>query len=88
MPDSIMEQFLQSSHFNGGNAGYVEELYEQYIHDPNGVSDEWRAFFDSLPRVDGAGPDVSHANHSAALRVAGSPQGADGTCSWFRWCEY
>ena len=26
-----MEQFLRSSHFSGGNAAYIEELYETYL---------------------------------------------------------
>ncbi|WP_461519811.1 2-oxoglutarate dehydrogenase E1 component [Porticoccus sp.] len=62
MPESIMQQFLRSSHLSGGNAAYIEDLYETYLHDPNAVPDEWRSFFDSLPRVDGhSGADVSHA---------------------------
>jgi 2-oxoglutarate dehydrogenase E1 component len=30
MPEGLMEQFLRSSHFSGGNAAYIEELYETY----------------------------------------------------------
>ena len=71
MPESIMEQFVRSSHFSGGNAGYVEQLYEEYIHDPNGVPSEWRAFFDSLPRVNGAGPDTSHATIQQHFELLG-----------------
>ena len=56
-----MEQFLSSSHFSGGNAAYIEGLYETYLHDPNGVPEEWSRFFDSLPRTNGSvTPDVSH----------------------------
>ena len=56
-----MEQFVSSSHFSGANAVYVEGLYETYLHSPNSVPDEWRKFFDSLPRVNGSvKPDVSH----------------------------
>lgn len=62
MPESIMQQFLRSSHLSGGNAAYIEDLYETYLHDPNGVPEQWRSFFDSLPRVNGhSGTDVSHA---------------------------
>ena len=43
-----MEQFLRSSHFSGGNAAYIEELYETYLHEPNSVPEEWSSFFDSL----------------------------------------
>ena len=57
-----MEQFIRSSHFSGGNAVYIEGLYESYLHSPNSVPEEWRKFFDSLPRVNGSiKPDVSHA---------------------------
>ena len=61
MPEGLMEQFVSSSHFSGANAVYVEGLYETYLHSPNSVPDEWRKFFDSLPRVNGSvKPDVSH----------------------------
>jgi 2-oxoglutarate dehydrogenase E1 component len=61
MPEGLMEQFLSSSHFSGGNAAYIEGLYEIYLHDPNGVPEEWSSFFDSLPRTNGSiTPDISH----------------------------
>ncbi|WP_237058268.1 2-oxoglutarate dehydrogenase E1 component [Microbulbifer sediminum] len=60
MHDSTMEQLWRTSHISGGNAAYVEELYETYLHDPSAVPEEWRSYFDSLPRVQGGG-DVSHA---------------------------
>src|SRR5579884_4287582 len=33
--------------FPGLNAGYAEELYERYLHDPESVDPETRAFFDA-----------------------------------------
>ena len=36
-----------------GNAAYVEELYDTYLYDPNAVPEEWRSYFDKLPRVEG-----------------------------------
>ena len=39
-----MEQFLRSSNFSGGNAAYIEELYETYLHEPNSVPEEWSSF--------------------------------------------
>ena len=53
MQDSIMEQFWSTSHISGGNAAYVEELYDQYLHDANSVPEEWRNYFEQLPRVSG-----------------------------------
>src|SRR5690606_38209865 len=36
------------SHLFGGNAPYVEELYEQYLDNPASVSEKWRAYFDQM----------------------------------------
>ncbi|PYE55916.1 2-oxoglutarate dehydrogenase E1 component [Deinococcus yavapaiensis] len=32
----------------GGNASFVEGLYEDYLRDPTSVSSEWRSYFDTL----------------------------------------
>ncbi len=49
-----MELMWRTSHISGGNAHYVEALYEQFLVDPNAVPDEWRNYFDQLPRPDGS----------------------------------
>ncbi len=62
MQESVMELLWSTSHLSGGNAPYVEELYESYLRDPNSVPETWRETFDKLPRVDGAlGSDVPHS---------------------------
>jgi len=53
MQDSIMEALWRTSHISGGNAAYVEDLYDTYLHDPNAVDEAWRNYFDQLPRVEG-----------------------------------
>jgi 2-oxoglutarate dehydrogenase E1 component len=53
MQENTMELLWRSSHISGGNATYVESLYEAYLMDPNAVPEEWRGYFDGLPRVDG-----------------------------------
>lgn len=62
---SLMEQFKSNSYLFGGNAPYVEELYESYLDNPASVPDEWRQYFDALqnvPAVDGSNAsDVAHA---------------------------
>ena len=40
-----------SSHIAGGNAEYVDSLYETYLQDPNAIPPEWRDYFDQLPKV-------------------------------------
>lgn len=62
MQQSPMELLWKSSHISGGNAAYVEDLYEAYLTDPNSVPEEWRGYFDQLPRVNGyALQDVPHS---------------------------
>ena len=63
MHESIMEQLWQTSHLQGGNLAYVEQLFETYLIDPNAVPEEWRSYFDKLPSVDGQqGPDIVHSS--------------------------
>jgi 2-oxoglutarate dehydrogenase E1 component len=61
----MMQQYRSSSYLFGGNAPYVEELYEAYLDNPGSVPDKWRAYFDNLqnvPAVDGSQQrDMAHA---------------------------
>jgi len=43
---STQLDFLQNSYLFGGNAPYVEELYEAYLDNPGSVPDNWRNYFD------------------------------------------
>ncbi len=61
MQESQMEALWRTSHIYGGNATYVEDLYEAYLMDPNAVPEEWRSYFDTLPRVDGNLQDIPHS---------------------------
>ncbi|MEN9452872.1 MAG: 2-oxoglutarate dehydrogenase component, partial [Pseudomonadota bacterium] len=61
----MMQQFRSNSYLFGGNAPYVEELYEAYLDNPGSVPDNWRSYFDALqnvPATDGTDHrDVAHA---------------------------
>jgi 2-oxoglutarate dehydrogenase E1 component len=62
MQESIMEQLWRTSHLSGGNLVYVEQLYDSYLTDPNSISEEWRSYFDQLPRVNGHDKkDIPHS---------------------------
>ena len=61
MHESVMQRMWNSAHLSGGNAAYVEELYELFLHDPNAVPEEWRTYFQKLPTGGNQSPDVSHA---------------------------
>src|SRR4051794_28209518 len=61
----MMQESRASSYLFGGNAPYVEELYEAYLDNPGSVPDKWRAYFDALqnvPATDGStSRDIAHA---------------------------
>ncbi|MDB5919665.1 MAG: sucA, partial [Massilia sp.] len=67
----MMQQQTANSYLFGGNAPYVEELYEAYLDNPGSVPDNWRSYFDSMqnvPAVDGSNkPDVAHASVIASF---------------------
>ena len=42
------DAFSQSSFLYGGNAAYVEQLYDEYRRDPAKVDASWREFFEGL----------------------------------------
>lgn len=49
-----------NAYLSGGNMAYVDGLYEDYLTDPNSVSEEWKKVFKNLPQVNGQATDVSH----------------------------
>ena len=61
---SIYVAYNSNSYLFGGNAPYVEEMYENYLENPGSVSETWRTYFDALqnvPAVDGTDArDVPH----------------------------
>ena len=67
---SLLQQLAETSQFGGGNAAYLDQLYEDWLRDPQSVAPEWRTWFQSLR---GTG-DVSHADAIARI-VAAQQQG-------------
>jgi len=65
MSNRIVDQGLRalwrSSPLAGGNAAYLEQLYEQFLHDPDSVPQAWRQYFENLPHVDGVTQDIPHS---------------------------
>ncbi|WP_211828787.1 2-oxoglutarate dehydrogenase E1 component [Kistimonas asteriae] len=62
MQEGVMQRMWGTAHISGGNAAYVEELYESYLRDPNTVPEEWRDYFSRLPQVaDSQSADVPHS---------------------------
>ncbi|MBC7601348.1 MAG: 2-oxoglutarate dehydrogenase E1 component, partial [Ramlibacter sp.] len=63
-PGSVYTAYQGNSYLFGGNAPYVEEMYENYLANPTSVPETWRDYFDALqhvPAVDGSeAKDVPH----------------------------
>ncbi len=61
----MMKELLSSSYLFGGNAPFVEDLYESYLNNPQSVPEQWREYFDRLQVLPGVagdgGRDVAHA---------------------------
>ncbi|HBH39985.1 MAG TPA: 2-oxoglutarate dehydrogenase E1 component, partial [Curvibacter sp.] len=61
---SVYQTYRDNTYLFGGNAPYVEEMYENYLANPGSVPDNWRDYFDALqnvPAVDGTNSrDIPH----------------------------
>ncbi|PKH06561.1 2-oxoglutarate dehydrogenase E1 component [Moritella sp. Urea-trap-13] len=60
MQNNVMKAWLESSHLAGANQTYIEDLYEQFLADPDSVGEEWQTVFLGLPKVDNATKEVPH----------------------------
>src|ERR1035437_5469695 len=62
--NTVYQAYQANTYLFGGNAPYVEEMYENYLANPGSVPDTWRDYFDALqhvPAVDGSNArDVPH----------------------------
>ena len=60
--DNLLKQFAQSSQLAGGNAAYIEDLYEQYLVSPDSVDPRWKTWFDGFK-----GREAGDVPHSAVI---------------------
>ncbi len=63
-----LDELWESSYLAGGNAAYLEQLYENYLEDPNSIEGAWRERFETLPCVNGTDKDISHAGIQESFR--------------------
>ena len=64
---SVYTAYQGNTYLFGGNAPYVEEMYENYLSNPGSVPDTWREYFDALQHV--AAVDGSNAKDVPHLPV-------------------
>jgi 2-oxoglutarate dehydrogenase E1 component len=72
MSQSLADQ-LATTALSGGNADFIEDLYEQFLRDPNGVDPAWAAYFRALKGA--ATDEVAHGPIREGLltRLQSSP---------------
>ena len=56
---NLLKFFKDSSALYGGNASYIEYLYEQYLSNPESIVGSWRQRFDNIHR--GSTEDTPHS---------------------------
>ena len=66
--EKVIKDLIENSYLFGGNAPYVEDLYEQYLEDPNSVDEKWRQYFDRLQQAPASGARVEPSGGSVHHR--------------------
>jgi 2-oxoglutarate dehydrogenase E1 component len=64
MSQSLADQ-LATTALSGGNADFIEDLYEQFLKDPNAVDPTWAAYFSRLKG--GSAREIAHSAIRARL---------------------
>src|ERR1700719_26596 len=79
MSQSLAEAFATTA-LSGGNAAFIEDLYEEFLRDPKGVDPTWAVYFSRLQN--GAVGEVAHTpireRLLARLKLPPTPGGGPG----------
>ena len=68
MSTNLIREFFESSQLAGGNADYVESLYDAWLSDPASVPAEWNTYFQTFKGRESG--DVSHTAAIARIEAA------------------
>ncbi|WP_329740610.1 2-oxoglutarate dehydrogenase E1 component [Dyella sp. A6] len=68
MSTNLIREFFESSQLAGGNADYVESLYDAWLADPASVPAEWSRYFETFKGRESG--DVSHTAAIARIEAA------------------
>ena len=58
MTEKLIDRFQKSTPLYGGNGAFIEDYYEQYLANPDSVSEDWARYFKGLNGS--GGHDVAH----------------------------
>jgi len=67
-PQNLFERFQSTSAISGGNAAYIDDLYEQWLADPDSVEPVWRDYFNQMQAR--GSRDASHVAAIARIEAA------------------
>lgn len=59
--NDLLRYFRESSAYYGANAGFIEDLYEQFLREPDSVGETWRERFKTLQNQYGIQMDIPHS---------------------------
>ena len=68
MSANLIREFSESSQLAGGNADYVEQVYEAWLADPGAVPAEWDTYFKGFKGREAG--DVPHSDAIARIEAA------------------
>ncbi|WP_429243041.1 2-oxoglutarate dehydrogenase E1 component [Luteibacter sp. 621] len=68
MSANLIREFSETSQLAGGNADYVEQIYEAWLSDSGSVPAEWDAYFKSFKGREAG--DVAHSGAIARIEAA------------------
>ncbi|OOG63347.1 2-oxoglutarate dehydrogenase E1 component [Rhodanobacter sp. B04] len=68
MSTNLIREFFESSQLAGGNADYVESLYDAWLADTSSVSADWAKYFETFKGRESG--DVSHTAAIARIEAA------------------
>ncbi|MCP4992957.1 MAG: 2-oxoglutarate dehydrogenase E1 component [Gammaproteobacteria bacterium] len=69
---ALLDLLRKTSAFSGGNAPFIEDLYERFLEDPNSIDGTWRRRFENLLKESAnEAPDIAHGPvRSSFIRLA------------------
>ncbi|WP_348666088.1 2-oxoglutarate dehydrogenase E1 component [Arsenophonus symbiont of Ornithomya chloropus] len=68
MHNSVMNDWSNLSFLSADNQSYIEQLYEEYLVNPNSVNKDWQIVFNQLPSTD-SNPECFHSKICEHFRL-------------------
>ncbi|MGH8556623.1 MAG: 2-oxoglutarate dehydrogenase E1 component [Methylococcales bacterium] len=75
--NDLLQHFRESSAYYGANASFIEDLYEQFLKEPDSVGETWRERFKTLQNQVPIQKDIPHSPiRNRFARLAENPPAA------------